>query len=49
MNGLSRNFRSQGKTIPVVLTTIRSAGDWLVNHIMKTDREMAVFLKQQAR
>jgi hemerythrin len=44
---LKRSFLEQGASTPVVLMTVRSAGEWLVGHIMKTDKEMAGFLKSE--
>jgi hemerythrin len=48
VNDLSRSFLEHGANIQVVLMTMRSAEEWLVNHIKKTDRAMAAFLKNQA-
>jgi hemerythrin len=42
---LKRSFLEQGASTPVVLMTVRSAGEWLVGHIMKTDKKMAGFLR----
>lgn len=44
---LNRSFLEQGANIPVVLMTVRSAGEWLVGHIMKADMEMAGFLRSR--
>ena len=47
VNTLCRDFREHGASVPVVLMTMRSAGDWFLNHIQKTDKAMAAFLKRQ--
>jgi hemerythrin len=44
---LKRKFARHGAGINIVLMTMRSSCDWLVNHIKKTDKEMAEFLKLQ--
>ena len=44
---LKRSFLEQGASTSVVLMTVRSAGEWLVSHIMKADTAMAAFLKQK--
>ncbi len=47
VNEQYRNYSAgKGASIQVVLATIQSSGEWLVNHIMKTDRAMAAFLKK---
>lgn len=43
---LCRQYEQQGVNISVLLKTISSSGEWLVSHIMKTDKEMASFLVQ---
>lgn len=43
---LKRSFLEQGASTQVVLMTVRLSGEWLVSHIMRTDKEMAAFLKQ---
>jgi hemerythrin len=48
VNKLHQQFFEHGWSIQVLLTTIRSSGEWLLNHIQKTDREMAAFLKRRA-
>lgn len=47
VGNLKGEFTEHGAGINVVLMTVRSACDWLVNHIKKVDMEMAKFLKQQ--
>jgi len=42
---LKRDFAEHGAGINVVLMTLHTAGDWLVNHIKKTDKAMAAYLK----
>jgi hemerythrin len=48
VNKLHQQFSEHGWSIQVLLTTVRSSGEWLVNHIQKTDRELAAFLKKRA-
>jgi len=48
VNNLCRDFREHGATIPVVLMTMSSAGEWFLSHILKTDKAMAAFLKEHA-
>ena len=45
VGNLKRGFAEHGAGINVVLMTIRSSCDWLVNHIKKTDMAMAAYLK----
>jgi hemerythrin len=45
VHDLYRSYTGRGVSIPTLVMTIRSSCDWLVNHIMKTDRAMADFLK----
>jgi hemerythrin len=47
VGGLKREFAEQGASISVVLMTMRSSCDWLVNHIKKTDKAMAAYLKDR--
>jgi hypothetical protein len=44
---LKWSFLGQRASKPVVLMTVRSAGEWLVGHIMKANRKMAGFLTQR--
>jgi hemerythrin len=44
---LKRSFLEQGASTSVVLMTVRSAGEWLVGHIMNTDKAMAGFLRPE--
>ena len=48
VSDLYGQFASKGASLQVVLTAITTSGTWLVNHIQRTDKEMAKFLKQQA-
>jgi hemerythrin len=43
--GLKKQFDEEGGSIATVLATNRVVVDWLVNHIKKTDKAMAVWLK----
>jgi|SRR5208337_2143034 len=45
---LADNFATHGADIQVFVMTIRSSGEWLVNHISETDKALAAFLKKQA-
>jgi len=47
VGGLKREFAEHGAGISVVLMTMRASCDWLVNHIKKTDRSMAAYLKDR--
>jgi len=42
---VKREFLEHGAGIHVVLTAVRVAAEWFVNHIKTTDRELALFLK----
>jgi len=44
---LYESYAKHGANIQVFVMTIRASGDWLVNHIHKTDKIMAAFLKKQ--
>jgi hemerythrin len=45
VNAICRSHAEHGAGIAVLLMTIQSSGDWLLNHIQGTDREMAAYLK----
>jgi hemerythrin len=47
VGGLKRDVGEHGAGINVVLMTVRSSCDWLVNHIKKTDKAMAEYLKDR--
>jgi len=47
VNDLYQQFTAHGASIQVVLMTIHASGTWLVNHIDRTDKELAAFLKKQ--
>jgi len=49
VNQLYESVTAHGPTSQIVVSAIRSSGDWLVNHILKTDMAMAAFLKQQKK
>jgi len=42
---IKKEFLEFGATIHVVLLAVRTAGDWLVSHIRKTDKALGEFLK----
>jgi hemerythrin len=44
---LKRDFAEHGAGVNVVVMTIHSSCDWLVNHIKKTDKAMAAYLKDR--
>ncbi len=45
LDEIRKEFMEYGAGINVVLMAARSAGDWLVNHIRKSDKAMAAFLR----
>ena len=45
VNDLFRSQASRRASLPTLIMTIRSSCDWMVTHIMKTDKAMAEFLK----
>jgi hemerythrin len=45
MDAIKKESRQYGTGINVVLMAIRTSGDWLVNHIRKTDKTMAAHLR----
>lgn len=47
VNDLYRSYTEHGASLAVVVMTIRSSGEWLIQHIFKTDKAMAAFLKEQ--
>jgi hemerythrin len=47
VGNLNRDFAEHGAGVNVVLMTMRSSCDWLVNHINKTDKAMASYLKDR--
>lgn len=44
INQLYEGYMLHGVSMQVFVMTIRSSGDWLVNHIYKTDKIMAGYL-----
>jgi len=48
INHLADSFATHGADMQVFVMTIRSSGEWLVNHISETDKSLAAFLKKQA-
>jgi len=48
ISALKRDFKESGASTQVVLMTVRSACEWLIGHIKKTDMAMIAFLKTGA-
>ncbi len=44
---LKKEFAQQGATSAMVIAVQRRVGDWLVNHIYKTDKELGSYLAQK--
>ncbi len=42
---IKQQFLEHGAGVNVVLMTARTSGDWLVDHIRKTDKAMAMYLR----
>lgn len=42
---IRKEFTEFGATIHVVLLAVRTAGDWLLTHIKKTDKALGAFLR----
>jgi len=49
VNQLYDSFRTHGATDQILVAAIRSSGEWLVDHIHKTDKAMAAFLIKQTK
>jgi hemerythrin len=45
---IKKEFSEYGAGINVVLLSARTAGDWLVHHIRKTDKAMAAYMRTAA-
>jgi hemerythrin len=45
---LTTAFREEGATLSLVIMTNKTLASWLVQHIGKTDREFANYLREQA-
>ena len=45
MSAIKKEAREFGSGINVIMMAIRASGDWLVNHIRKTDKAMAAHLR----
>jgi len=43
---LKDEFEKEGPTLPMIVTTNRVVVAWLMNHIRKTDRALAEFLRK---
>jgi hemerythrin len=48
VNQLYDSFLAHGVTIPILVAAISSSGEWLVNHIHKTDKALAAFLLERS-
>jgi len=46
INQLYEGYTKHGVNMQVFVMTIRSSGEWLVNHIRKTDKAMAEYLQR---
>jgi len=46
VNDLYRTYTEHGASTAVVVMTIRSSGEWLLQHICKTDKAMVAFLNE---
>ena len=46
INQLYEGYMTHGVNMQVFVMTIRTSGDWLVNHIHKTDKDMAEYLRK---
>ncbi len=44
---IKKEFVEYGTGVNVVLMAARASGEWLVNHIKKTDKAMAVYLREK--
>ncbi|MBU5613766.1 bacteriohemerythrin [Geomonas azotofigens] len=44
---LTRSFRDEGATLPLVIKTNRTLADWLIQHIKKVDTAFARYLREQ--
>jgi hemerythrin len=49
MLAIKKEAREYGAGIHVILMTVRASGDWLANHIRKTDKAMAAHLRSGGR
>jgi hemerythrin len=49
INYLYRSYTEHGASTAVVVTTIRTSTEWLIQHIYRADKTMAAFLKEQKR
>ena len=47
VNQLYRSHVERGESIQILVATVRSSGEWLINHIHKTDKAMAADLVKQ--
>ena len=44
---LTSAFKDEGATLPLVIMTNKTLTSWLVQHISKTDKELANYLREQ--
>lgn len=44
---LTREFRAEGATLPLVIMTNKTLSSWLVQHITRTDMAFANYLREQ--
>jgi hemerythrin len=47
LDGLLEEFRSEGASLPLVIKTNQTLVFWLIDHITKMDKELAVFLQKR--
>ncbi|HUI45914.1 MAG TPA: hemerythrin family protein [Nitrospirota bacterium] len=47
INQLYEGYTTHGVNMQVFVMTIRTSGEWLVNHILKTDKVMAEYLRNE--
>jgi hemerythrin len=47
LSRLSTAFKTEGATLSLVIMTNKTLTAWLVQHITKTDRELAAYLRDQ--
>ncbi|WP_224982205.1 bacteriohemerythrin [Geomonas agri] len=44
---LTRSFRDEGATLPLVIQTNRTLANWLIQHIKKVDTAFAKYLREK--
>jgi hemerythrin len=45
---LEEEFQLEGASCPLIIQTNQTMIDWLINHINKRDKEMAIFLRSNS-